>query len=142
MDNRKRGATRERLNVEHSPELSPEDWATFVEVPSFTKAWKKLGLDEKDRRALQIIIMSAPDAPIVKGTGGLRKIRFASDRWGSGKRSGARVCYVYVTEFSVVFLLSIYMKKDKDSLTAAEKQSIKKLIQELRDQLRRGRINV
>lgn len=72
--------TCERLTVKHSKELSPEDWAQFIQLPKFSKAWKKLDLDEADMKALQMGIMASPQSgAVIPGTGGLRKLRFSSN---------------------------------------------------------------
>ncbi len=99
-------------------------------------------MDEKDRDALQLAIMLNPDAPIMVGTGGLRKIRFSSDRWNVGKRKGARVCYAYYPEYSVVLLMSIYLKGRKEDLTDAEKVQIRGFLEGFEDSLKKGVINV
>jgi len=73
--------------------------------------------------------MCAPDKPsVVKGTGGLRKIRFAPAPWATGKSGAARVCYVYFEEFSIVLLIAAYSKKEKENISAAHKSAYKQLI--------------
>jgi hypothetical protein len=81
--------------------LSPEDLLHFIETTVFTKAWEGLGLDdEEDLLALQLLIMSQPKAaPVIPGTGGLRKLRFAPVRWNVGASGAARVCYVHFEEY-------------------------------------------
>lgn len=107
----------------------PEDLLTFVEMDGFAADWKELGLDSDDLLALQVMIMSGPTgAPIVQGTGGLRKIRFAPARWRTGKRGAARVCYVYFEEWRIVLLVIAYSKGQQDDLTAQEKKVIRGLI--------------
>lgn len=101
-----------------------------------------MGLDEKDRNALQLLIMVNPDAPIIVGTGGLRKMRFSSNRWNVGKRKGARVCYAYYREYSVVLLMSIYLKGRKEDLTDAEKVQIREFLKGFETSLKKGVINV
>ena len=86
--------------------------------------------------------MAQPDSPVIPGTGGLRKIRFSSPQWSRGKRSGARVCYVYFRKFAVVFLVTIYVKKDKEDLSSEEKKRIKELIRELEEALEKGIVHV
>jgi len=81
--------------------------------------------------ALQLLIMSQPKAaPIIPGTGGLRKLRFSPARWHTGASGAARVCYVYFEEYGIVYLVYIYDKTKKDDLSDAEKKVI-------RDHLRR-----
>jgi hypothetical protein len=76
--------------------------------------------------------MTAPRAaPVVPGTGGLRKLRFAPPEWHTGKRGALRVCYAYFREHSIVVLMAAYSKNRKDNLSPAEKTVIKKMIAEI-----------
>ncbi len=101
----------------------------FIEMPGFSNDWEELRLDSDDLLALQVAIMSGPTrAPVVQGTGGLRKIRFAPPRWNIGKSGAVRVCYVYFDEWGIVLLVIAYSKNEKDSLTANEKATVRDLI--------------
>jgi hypothetical protein len=123
--------------------ISPEDLLHFIESKVFTKAWDDLGLnDEEDLTALQLSIMCAPkEAPVVPGTGGLRKLRFAPVTWRTGARGATRVCYVFFEEHGIVLLVYVYDKRQKDNLTAAEKQEIRAYIRRQGQALnRRGTI--
>ena len=113
--------------------LSPEDFLHFIELDEFRDDWERLGLDvESDLWALQIAIMRNPEgAPVIPGTGGLRKLRFAPLEWCSGKRGAVRVCYVFLKEHWIVLLVMAYAKKEKLSLTDQEKQGIKAYITEI-----------
>ena len=118
--------------------MNPEDWAQFIELPKFTKAWKKLGLDKVDMKGLQMLIMASPQGyPVIPGTGGLRKLRFSSGRWDRGKSGGVRVCYAYIMEASVVVLAAIYAKGRKENISAGEKKVIKAELRRLRSLLSR-----
>ena len=65
---------------------------TFIEVPLFSKRWKEIGLKEDDLLALQIMLLKDPTSgPVMEGTGGIRKVRFALEN--RGKRGSVRVCY-------------------------------------------------
>ena len=110
--------------------LSPEDLLHFIETTVFTKAWAKLGMDdENDLTALQLGIMCSPKAcPVIQGTGGLRKLRFAPPGRGIGKSEGFRVCYVYFEEYGIVLLVYVYDKHAKDDLDGAEKAVIRSYI--------------
>jgi len=67
--------------------------ATFIELAPFQK-YRSDYLTDDEYRALQIELMQNPEAgDVIKGTGGLRKIRFADKRRGKGKRGGLRVIY-------------------------------------------------
>ena len=110
--------------------FSPEDILHFVEEDDFGSDWKDLGLnDEDDLSALQVMIMANPrGAPIVRGTGGLRKMRFAPDSWNSGKSGAARVCYAYFEKHWTVLLLMAYGKGAKENLSNSECLAIKKYL--------------
>ena len=82
--------------------------------------------------ALQLLIMCDPKgSPVIKGTGGLRKLRFAPQRWKVGKRGAVRVCYVYFPDHWTVLLVAAYGKKEKDNLTEEEKAGIRAYIKQV-----------
>lgn len=104
---------------------------TFIEVPSFTKRWYDLGFDDDDLMELQKMLLKDPEAgDIMQGTGGLRKVRFAFE--GRGKSGSVRVCYVDFEEFTVIYLITVYSKKEKDNLTDREKAVLKALVKQLK----------
>lgn len=111
--------------------LNPEDLLTFIQMDGFSDDWEEeLGFEDTDLQALEIMIMVAPTGPpIVPGTGGLRKIRFARSERNVGKSGGARVCYVYFEEWKIVLLVVAYGKNEKDDLDPDEKRAIRALIQ-------------
>jgi hypothetical protein len=61
---------------------------------------------------------------VIPGTGGVRKIRWAIQ--GRGKRGGARVIYYYHDERMPVFLLTACAKNRKESLTASERNELRR----------------
>ena len=110
-------------------QLSPEDFLHFVNLDEFTDDWHDLGLNEDDLWALECLVMSDPKGPPrISGTGGLRKLRFAPERWHRGKSGAVRVLYVYFEEFWIVLLVKAYKKSSKENITEAEKQSIRRYI--------------
>ena len=75
----------------------------FVETPIFTKLMTGL-LDDDDYRKLQIALMLRPEqGPIIRGSGGLRKVRWAKP--GAGKRGGLRVIYYWAPQEHAFFML-------------------------------------
>ncbi|MGI6081056.1 MAG: type II toxin-antitoxin system RelE/ParE family toxin [Candidatus Avilachnospira sp.] len=106
---------------------------TFVEVPSFTKRWSDLGFDDDDLMERQKMLLKNPEAgDIMQGTGGLRKVRFAFE--GRGKSGSVRVCYVDFEEYTVIYLITAYAKKEKDNLTDKEKAVLKVLVKQLKEE--------
>ena len=76
----------ERIRVLHDRSMQPEDWKRFVEFPYFTRKWKSLDLDDEALRALELMLVAHPTlGPLIAGTGGLRKVRFAR----AGQERGA-----------------------------------------------------
>lgn len=68
-----------------------------------------------------------------RGTGGLRKIRFAFEN--RGKSGSSRVCYVDIVVKQTVFFITAYAKNEKENLSKAERNSIRQLIELLEREL-------
>ena len=65
--------------------------------------------------------------PVMKGTGGVRKMRFAfRDR---GKSGSTRVIYVDFEVYEKIFFVDVYQKSDKDNLTKAERNDMKDVVE-------------
>ena len=108
----------------------------FVELPSFRNVWKSLGLTDGDLRRLQEELLADPQlGNVIQGTGGIRKMRFAfGDR---GKSGSVRVIYVDFVIHEKLYLLTAYPKSEKDNLTKAERNELKKLVKILEAELDR-----
>ena len=117
--------------------FDPKDLLIFTELRGFQTDWKQLGLNvEQDLLSLQWAIMESPRAgAVIQGTGGLRKLRFAPPRWGTGKRGALRVLYVYFEEYGHVLLVTAYAKNEDDRFSEADKKQVKFLIEEERQLL-------
>lgn len=108
---------------------NPQKLPGFIELRDFSESWERLGLDADDLLALQDAIMAGPQRPpVIPGTGGLRKIRFAPPSRNVGKRGAIRVCYVYFADPGLILLMLAYSKTEKDTLTPAEKTGIRDYI--------------
>jgi hypothetical protein len=106
-------------------------------MPEFDKMCAKIGLNDQDLKSLQLEILSTPKAgAVIRGTGGLRKMRFALE--GKGKSSSIRVLYVDFVIFEKVYLITAYPKSQKINLSEAERNDIKKLITQLERTLKQG----
>ncbi len=85
--------------------------------------------------------MAGPDKhPIIKGTGGLRKVRFARQDWNRGKSGGFRICYVFFESFSIVLLVTIYGKDEQSNLSMAGRKAVHQIIELIEQELTSGRI--
>ena len=103
---------------------------TFIQTQEFVRNWEQLSLEDQDLRRLELEILKNPKiGKVIRGTGGLRKLRFSFEN--EGKSSSTRVCYVDFTAKKTVYLITIYSKSAKDSLTRAECKNISKMIRML-----------
>ncbi len=56
---------------------------TFIQTDEFSFRWDTLGFNDDDLRRLEFDIMMKHDKhPVIQGTGGLRKARFAFEHRG------------------------------------------------------------
>ncbi len=96
-------AAHARITLEYPDHLfSPDHWVNFIELHGFRDEWKRLGLKDDDLWVLQSMIGLNPKGnPVIMGTGGLRKLRFAPPK-KKGRRKWCRVCYVYFQDAAVV----------------------------------------
>lgn len=110
---------------------------TFIQTSVFEKQWDALGLKDEDLCRLEYEIMNEPQlGVIIPGTGKLRKRRFAIGN--KGKSGGTRVCYVDFVVLDTIYLFSIYPKSQKENLSKEECNTIKKLIDKLESELKKG----
>ena len=73
--------------------------------------------------------MMAPlKAPVVAGTGGLRKLRFVEEGSNRGTSGGLRVCYAYFPDHNTVLMVIAFDKHEQSTLSSDEKKSIKRVI--------------
>ena len=108
---------------------------TFVELPIFRSRWKDMGLDDHDLKRLQEELLADPKVgAVMRGTGGVRKMRFAFEQ--KGKSGSVRVIYVDFEVYEKIFLITAYPKNEKDNLTVAERNEIKQMIHALEEQLK------
>jgi len=83
-------------------------------------------LSDEEYREFQLYLAENPTAgDVIKETGGLRKVRWASG--GKGKRGGVRVIYYHKLSESQIRLLVIYKKGIKDDLSADERRALRAL---------------
>ena len=106
----------------------------FVMMPIFDKQWKDMGLDDSDLQLLQIELLKNPQlGKVIQGTGKLRKMRFSLPY--RGKRGSSRVLYVDFVLAETIYLILAYPKNEKDNLSAEERNSIRKMIENLEKNL-------
>lgn len=100
----------------------------FVETPVFSNQLYGL-LDDDDYRALQLALALRPEqGALIRGTGGLRKLRWATP--GKGKRGGLRVIYYWGAAEEVIYLLFLYPKAQQKDLTPDQLRRLKQVVEE------------
>jgi mRNA-degrading endonuclease RelE of RelBE toxin-antitoxin system len=120
-----------------SHEFKPVDMLDFIQLEGFKRGWRRAKLTDEDAQVLRTMIAAAPAMPpVVKGTGGLRKIRFKDPKSNRGKSAGYRICYAYLEPYRIVLLMQIYRKSRKDNLTTAECNAIKEELEQLERSLK------
>jgi mRNA-degrading endonuclease RelE of RelBE toxin-antitoxin system len=89
---------------------------SFIETKLFTRLIQEY-LTDDEYRELQAFLIGEPEAgDVVRGTGGVRKLRWQAP--GRGKRGGYRVIYYLKIEERVIWMLTIYPKNVKDTIPA------------------------
>ena len=93
---------------------------------TYERAIRKL-LSAEARLEMEAAIIAAPvSVPVIRGTGGIRKLRWAGS--GRGKRGGIRTIYFYHAGPEAVYMLTAYAKADRDDLTAADAKALSQLV--------------
>jgi hypothetical protein len=65
---------------------------------------------------------------VIKGSGGLRKFRWAAK--GKGKNGGVRIIYYWAVAQDRLVMLFIYQKSKLDDLSSEQLRALKKIIEE------------
>jgi len=103
----------------------------FIYTKMFDEKWDKLSLSDDDLIPLEEHLLENPKAGIVvKGTNGLRKLRWKLP--DSGKSSGIRVAYIDVVVSDKIYILDLFPKNEKDNYTDSERKILKQLVGELK----------
>ena len=106
---------------------------SFVELSTFIGQWKSYGLNDDDLFELEIMLMqTSKEHPVIQGTGGVRKARFAPERLNKGKSGAYRIIYLDMENNEIIVLLVAYSKGTQDNLSATEKAELKQLVDLLR----------
>jgi hypothetical protein len=112
---------------------------TFIQLTGFRRLWLAERLPDEALQALEAAIMRDPARPaVIRGTGGLRKIRFAPPSGGRGKSRSMRVAYVQFPEYGRIYLVTLFLKRDSDNLSAADRNAIRVVLSRLADALQKG----
>jgi len=99
----------------------------IIETSIFTKKITKLLAVEEYRTLQNELIKNPEKGKIIRGSGGLRKIRFGVS--GRGKSSGARIIYYWLVNKEILLMLLVYPKNVQDNLTSTQLKLLKTLVE-------------
>lgn len=99
-------------------------------TPRFKKLADKWMTPEALQELIDALFLHPESGDLIKGTGGIRKIRWRTGKDNKGKRGGVRILYYYEKEV-VILLISLFRKSDQENIDDAEKTELKKLLPEL-----------
>jgi hypothetical protein len=99
-------------------------------------------MDDEERAAMEFFIACGPeDHPVIPGSGGFRKARWA--RRGGGKSGGLRVIYFFAAFFAAeggrIYMASIYAKSRKENLSAADRTVLSRIAGEIKKAMKGDR---
>lgn len=99
----------------------------IVETPIFTRQVNEQ-LTEPEYREFQIIMVNNPGlGDVIKGSGGLHKIRWMLT--GRGKRGGARIIYYWAVADDRLLMLFMYPKNERADLTPAQVSTLRRIVE-------------
>ena len=101
----------------------------FIETPTFTRMVKELLSDDEYRELQNTLVEDPARGDLIKGGGGIRKLRHAAQ--GRGKSGGVRVIYYWVKDDHQIFMLVVYPKTKKDNLTDKETAILREYVKGL-----------
>jgi hypothetical protein len=110
---------------------------TFLYAPGFVAEWNRQRLTDEDLVALEdAITHSRATAPVMRGAGGLRKIRFAPPSRHTGKSGAMRVGFAYIQTKAAIIVVAMFAKNEAPNFTAAQRVEIGKWLRRIEKSFR------
>ena len=108
--------------------------AVFVESPAFERHRPDYLSDEEYRTFQNILLEQPKTGDVIKGSGGIRKVRYSQKNRGKGKRGGIRVIYYWLDARNRFYLITLYNKGEMTDLSPNETKVLKKIVEVWRDE--------
>jgi hypothetical protein len=103
----------------------------FVELTPFIRFREQNWTDDEFRALQRFLLLSPAAGDVIRGTRGLRKLRWAAS--GRGKRGGARVIYYLQVSADHIYLIHGYLKAEREDLTPQQLKVLATLMKEIAD---------
>ncbi|MFC0683423.1 type II toxin-antitoxin system RelE/ParE family toxin [Novosphingobium clariflavum] len=105
---------------------------TIVETQPYIKQAERIGLSPTEMAAIKLYLAENPTAgDIIKGSGGVRKVRFS--RPGTGKSGGVRLFTFYWTIDEPLFLLWVIAKTQQANVSPQFVNALHDVVKELKN---------
>jgi mRNA-degrading endonuclease RelE of RelBE toxin-antitoxin system len=102
---------------------------TIAEMPSATKDLDDTLSETEKERLIDWLALHPQAGDIIVGTNGVRKTRWAYG--AKGKSGGLRVIYYFRDLNMPIYIVAVYRKNEKLTISMREKQMISRLIDDL-----------
>ena len=96
----------------------------IAETSIFTKEIIKLLADDEYRKLQNHLVKNPKSGDVIKGSGGLRKLRWKIE--GRGKSGGIRNIYYYHEESHLILMIFVYQKSKTSDLTPKQIEILRK----------------
>lgn len=104
----------------------------IVETSIFSRLIQELMSDDEYRQLQEALIIRPDMGDLIKGSGGLRKVRWKLE--GKGKSGGVRVIYYWVTADDEIRMLYVYRKSRQSDLTPEQISTLKTIVERWSDE--------
>jgi len=95
-------------------------------MPDYATRAGKLLTDVEQEAIVQMIARDPTCGVVLRGTGGVRKLRFGAG--GQGKSGGVRILYYFHSDVMPAYLLTIFAKNEKANLPRKELNALADLV--------------
>ena len=102
---------------------------TIAETLQYQRKAKRLLSSVEQSELITYLSINPKAGVLIEDTGGIRKLRWRkADR---GKSAGVRVIYYYHSEIMPLYLLTVFGKNERASLSQQEKHILAKAVKQL-----------